>query len=432
MARSVLGAAVALLLCVFLLASAFGAFPEQPGADFYQFWGVPVAKSVSGTSRSPYVDPPAYAATLNAMSDASSSGKLHAANALRRSLEPMGTPFLYAAFAILPQDYESAQAIFVTLLYLGAGFGVFALARLRGVDFRWAVCVALAVELTFAPFMVDVRAANVNSLQLAVIAALMWIAAKDVRTGNAPMDGLFIGALALFVAFKPNTLWIAVALAIQFGLVRGKRAFVAGIGWAALLSIVAVAIGAIYFDNISVWQEWMGLAERMQGRLPLTLEEGNESLAMWLARHGGSYGALGYGAVLGLALLLALALAMSATGRRSDLLWPTAKRAFSSPWFAASVGVLFTFATSPLVWSHYFVLALIPIVWLAGRGGVTGVGTWGAAICYLALARETIGLLVSGGHMATLYAMTMLSWVVLVPGTLAYAAEQRREIEAAA
>ena len=432
MARSVLGAAVALLLCVLLLASAFGAFPEQPGADFYQFWGVPVAKSVSGTARSPYVDSPGYAATLNAMSDASSSGKLHAANAMRRSLEPMGTPFLYAAFAVFPRDYESAQAIFVTLLYLGAGFGVFVLARLRGLDFRWAACVALAVELTFAPFMVDVRAANVNSLQLAAIAALVWISAKNVRTGSSLVDGLFVGVLAVFVIFKPNTLWIAVALAIQFGLARGKRAFIAGIGWAALLSIAAIAIGAVYFDDSSVWQEWMGLAGRLEGRLPLTLEEGNESLAMWLSRHGGAYGALGYGAMLGVVLLLALALAMSATGRRSDLLWPTAQRAFSSAWFAASVGVLFTFATSPLVWSHYFVLALVPILWLAGRDGTTGVGTWGAAICYLALARGTIDLLVSGGHMATLYAMTMLSWVALVPGMLSYAAQQRREIEAAA
>ena len=432
MARSVLGAAVALLLCVLLLASAFGAFPEQPGADFYQFWGVPVAKSVSGTARSPYGDSAGYAATLNAMSDASSSSKLHAANALRRSLEPMGTPFLYAAFAVLPRDYESAQAVFVTLLYLGAGFGVFALARLRGLDFRWAVCVALAVELTFAPFMIDVRAANVNSLQLAVIAALVWISAKNVRTGNMLVDGLFVGVLALFVIFKPNTLWVAVALAIQFGLARGKRAFIAGIGWAALLSIAAIAIGAVYFDNSSVWREWIDFAERLEGRLPLTLEEGNESLAMWLSRHGGAYGALGYGAIVGFALLIALALAMSATGRRTDLLWPTAKRAFSSPWFAASVGVLFTFATSPLVWSHYFVLALVPILWLAGRDGMTGVGTWGAAICYLALARETIDLLVSGGHMATLYAMTMLSWVALVPGTLAYAAEKRRELEATA
>jgi hypothetical protein len=432
-ARSVLGVVVALVLCVFLLASAFEAFPEQPGADFYQFWGVPTAKRMMAAHdafESPYVSAEEYAENLNHLSDRYGSRKLRSANALRRTLEPMGTPFLYATFSLFPEDYDSAQAIFVTLLYLGAGVGVFALARLRGLSFHWAACVAFAVELTFAPFMVDVRAANVNSLQLALIAVLVWMAAKNVRTGNAFVDALFLGVLAPLVIFKPNTLWIAAALALQYGLSRGARQFLGGVGMAAALSIISIAIGSAYLGTSS-WTEWLGLAGRMQAGLPLSLEEGNESIAMWLSRHGGAYGAVGYGAILGLLLLLVLALAMSANGKRSDLLWPTAKRAFCDPWFAASVGVLLTFATSPLVWSHYFVLALVPIAWLLGRDGMTGVGTWGAAICYLALARGTIDVLVSGGHMAALYAMTMLSWIALVPGMLAYAAQQRLTVEVA-
>jgi len=433
-ARSVLGAVVALALCVLLFASAFEAFPEQPGADFYQFWGVPMGKRLMAahdSHQSPYVNPEGYASELNGAVQFSRSEKLHAANALRRTLEPMGTPFLYAVFAVFPDDYDAAQAIYVALLYLGAGFGVFALARLRGLSFRWAACVAFAVELTFAPFMIDVRAANVNSLQLALIAALVWIAARDFRVGNPLAEGLFLAVLAPLVIFKPNTLWIALALAIQFVLTRDRRTGLAGIGLALLSSVVALAIGAAYFGSTSTWGEWLGFARRLQSELPLTLEQGNESIAMWLSRHAGTYGAAGYGVILGLALLVAFALAMTAMGRRTDLLGATAKRAFSSPGFAASVGVLFTFATSPLVWSHYFVLALVPILWLVGRDGIRGVGTWGAAICYLALARETVDLLVAGGHMAVLYAITMLSWIALVPGTLGYAVEQRRSLEAA-
>jgi hypothetical protein len=429
MARSALGALVALGLCVFLLASAFGAFPNQPGADFSQFWGVAAAKSVSGTTRTPYADPSEYFATLNAMGE--SSPKLREANALRGRLEPTGTPFFYAAFAIFPLDYEAAEAIFVTLLYLATGFGVFVLARLRGLDFRWAASVAFAVELTFTPFMIDVRAANVNSLQLGAVALLVWIAAKNLRTGNRFVDGLFLAALAPIVFFKPNTVWIALALAIQFGLSRGRSALVAGFGGAVILSIAAFVAGAVCFGGVSAWSEWLGYDAWAAG-LPLTLEQGNGSIAMWLARNSGAHGALGYGALLGLVLLVALALAMTAVGRRTDLLWPTAKRAFASPWFAASVGVLLMFATSPLVWSHYLVLALVPIIWLFGRDGVKGVGTWGAIVCYLVLTRQAIDFLASSGHMAILYAITMLSWLALVPGTLAFAAEQRRSLEAAA
>ncbi len=66
------GAVEALLAAgVYLLASAFQAFPDQAGADFYQFWGVPVAKKISGTSQTPYVDAAGYAGALNAFSDRS-------------------------------------------------------------------------------------------------------------------------------------------------------------------------------------------------------------------------------------------------------------------------------------------------------------------------------------------------------------------------
>ncbi len=434
MARSILGAVVALALCVLLFASAFEAFPEQPGADFYQFWGVPVGKRLLATHdslESPYANPQRYASELNGAVQFSRSEKLHAANALRRTLEPMGTPFLYAVFAVFPEDYDAAQAIYVTLLYLGAGFGVFALARLRGLSFRWAACVAFAVELTFAPFMIDVRAANVNSLQLALIAALVWIAARNVRLGNPFVDGLFLAVLAPLVIFKPNALWIAMALAVQFVLTRDRRTAMVGIALGALSSVVTLAIGAVYFGSATTWSEWLSFARKLEAELPLTLEQGNESVAMWLSRHAGTYGAAGYGMILGCVLLLAFALAMTSMGRRTDLLWPTAKRAFANAWFAASVGVLLTFATSPLVWSHYFVLALVPILWLVGRDGIKGAGTWGAVICYVVLARGVVDLLVTGGHMTTLYAITMLSWVALVPGTLGYAIEQRRSLEAA-
>ena len=431
MARSVLGAIAALALCVIVLAGAFEAFPYQPGADFYQFWGVPVAKRLSGSGHTPYVDPAGYAATLNALSDASSSGKLHAANALRRTLEPMATPFLYAAFAIFPADYDAAHAIFVTLVYSSAALGVMALASLRGLGFRMALCAAFAMELTFAPFMLDVRAGNINSLQLALIAAWVLAAGRNASTGRPWGDALLLGILAPFVIFKPNTVWIAAALAVQFALARGRQELLRGIGVGVVMAAAAFAIGAGYFGSASAWPEWLSLAGSMEKGLPLSPEQGNESLALWLARHGGTYGALGYGALIGAALLLLLLLAFTSMGRRIDLLLPTAKRAFSSPGFAASVGVVLTFATSPLVWAHYFVLALVPIAWLVGRDGWRGAGTWGAVLCYAALARVTIDFLVAT-HTAWLHAITMLSWVALVPGLLAFAAEQRRSVEAAA
>jgi hypothetical protein len=141
---------------------------------------------------------------------------------------------------------------------------------------------------------------------------------------------------------------------------------------------------------------------------------------------------VGYGVILGIALLGSVFLALTATGRHAHLAIPTAKRVFANPWFAASLGVLLTFATSPLVWSHYYVLALVPIAWLVGRDGRWGVATWGAAICYLALAHVTINAFLSAGLSALLSSLTMICWIALVPGLLAYVREQRLAIEKAA
>jgi len=85
------------------------------------------------------------------------------------------------------------------LLYAAAGAAVFALARLWGMAAWPSVCVALLVLLTSNPFAQDVRSGNVNSLQLALVVALVAVSARRRFTGNDWVDGLFMGALALMV-----------------------------------------------------------------------------------------------------------------------------------------------------------------------------------------------------------------------------------------
>ena len=109
------GFAIALVLAAFLAAQGWAGSASRFGIDFYQFWGVPVAKSVSGTRVTPYVDVPGYSGALNALSEASASAKLRGANRYRHTLEPMGTPFLYASFALFPLDYDSAHGLFAEL-----------------------------------------------------------------------------------------------------------------------------------------------------------------------------------------------------------------------------------------------------------------------------------------------------------------------------
>jgi len=418
-------AAGAAVLALLLGMSAFGGFARQQGIDFYQFWGVPLARESGNLQATPYTDGAAYARVLNAMADASPSEKLREANRQRRSLEPMATPLLYAAFAGFPADYERAQALFAVIQYAAAWAAVFILARLCSVPPWPAACIAFFVLLTFNPFAQDVRVGNVNSLQLLALATLVGVSSRKLFTGNDWVDGLFLGSLVLLVAFKPNTPWIAAALAIHFFAVRGARAFTIGAIEGAVLGLAAFAIGAWYMGGAHAWIEWLDLARGMDGSaMALPYERGNLSLAMLLGRASPALGSKGYGIALAAALALALVAAM-AMGRRATGWGACARRAFSDPWFAASLGILFTFATSPLVWPHYHMMLLVPIAWLLTRAGSCRICAWGAALCFIVLSRAVIDPLVWMRMFELLQALTLLSWAALLPGVFVYAREAR-------
>jgi len=71
-------------------------------------------------------------------------------------------------------------------------------------------------------------------------------------------------------------------------------------------------------------------------------------------------------------------------------------------------------ATSPLVWPHYHVLALVPIAWLlAGHGGRFGIVC--GALAVVALASPVIDLLVTD-HFALVRLMTLFCWLPLAAG----------------
>ncbi len=420
------GPLVALILAAILFARAAESYPYQFGVDFYQIWGVPTAHRL--VSASPYVDSVGYARALNAIADASDSAKLKSANRLYRdTLVPMATPFYNAVFAFVPESYERARLLHTVLLFLAAGLGVFLLARLRGVSLWPSLWIALLVEITFNPFLQDVRVGNVNSLQLLYVAAMLHVAVKALYSRSAVVESLYLGSLAAFVIFKPNTLWIALALAIHYGVARGMRRFALGAVAALVVGLLALACGAWFFHDASVWSDWLRCPQGMNhGVLSPSFVPGNQSLSLALARRSMSYGPLGYSMIIGAVLAMAFFLALSPGGRRGADILAAAAKCFSDPWFAVSAGVLLTFATSPMVWPHYHLVSLVPIFWMARLDHPRSVGTWGAALCYAVLSTPLIALLVGWGWFGILDMLTFLSWTLLLPGMLAYVARSSR------
>ncbi len=417
-AARVVGALAAIVLAAYLALVTVAAFPHQLTADFYQFWGIAAAHKASSIDATPYSDPGAYARVLNATADASPSEKLRAANELRRELDPTGTPLFYATFALLPSDYDTAQALFVVLLHTCALAGSFAIARLRGFGTIASACIAAGIGLVFTPFIVDVNVGNVNSLQLACIAA--WLAfASHHNPDRRRLEIIVIGLLAVFVAYKPNTLFIAAGFATWYFLVARRSDFRVAARVAAAFALASWVAGAWYFGDASAWSEWTRYARRLAGVDPsIVFESGNQSLAMWLARHARSQSPGMFGLAIGFALTVAVVVAAAGPKREPARALAGLRAAFSDPFFAASFAILLTFAVSPIVWIHYLVFALVPMLWLVrGHGRIA---TIGAVVAFLAMSRPAIDFLGSAGLARLIEPVTLLSWLALVPGLLSF------------
>ena len=146
---------------------------------------------------------------------------------------------------------------------------------------------------------------------------------------------------------------------------------------------------------------------------------------MILSRASPALCSAAWGLVMAAALAMALLMAFSDRGRDGPGALAAARRAFANPWFAASVGIVFTFATSPLVWPHYYVLALVPMAWLLAADSSCRACRWGAVVSYLALSRLAIDPLVGLQAYGVLQFLSVTAWLALLPGILAHAQAAR-------
>jgi hypothetical protein len=399
-------------------------YPHHWSMDLYHPWGFNLAKE-SMPGANPYAQTQRFGEFLDRTALASSSEALRWVRDFwewrsPNKIEPTGTPFYYAVHGLLPADFDLAHLLYSVAQYLAAALSVFLLARLRGAGALPALCAAALVVATFNPFVQDLRVANVNSLQLLFIAALLWIAAKRWYDTYPLVDRLYLAALAVFLVFKPNTIFIAAALALHYAVARGPRRFVTGAAIAAVPALLAAAYGAWFFGGAQSWIDWLRYTQGANGgTLMYSSNKGNVALAVMLAEQSMAYGAVGYGILIGLGLAVALLAAVSDVGRRPERVVPALRALFADPVGAASLGVLFTIGMSPLLWPHYFMFALIPMAWVMRADGRWDAAAWCALASYLLFSRLVLGPLTSANLVGVVYSVMFFAWVPLIPALLA-------------
>lgn len=361
-----------LLAVVVVLNALFVSWTEakkHPGVDFLVYWSV--AQSVSDGEVDDVYSPAGGARLTEQIATRAANPYLpprqRQASELvvqfeQNSVDVVATPFLFTALSLWEHgDYERDLSLFALSSLLLFALAVLGLSRAFGFGPVAAAFFLTLFTLGFGAYSSDVRVANINQIQLASVALVLWLLRKP---------GLYreVGAgvvLGMSVMFRPSLVLAALLLAAVWLVNRHFGKTVRVFAGTAAGAVLAVGISAVYFGTLACWSGWLRAAP---GLLGSKAERGKGSL---------DYGNYGLVAVLrsvssidaSVAVLLVLlgAFAFAAwrgRGHPTPVLREGEDPMFFQTAAAVSLGLAFVLLGSTLVWYHYMVMA-IPAVLLA-------------------------------------------------------------------
>lgn len=377
------------ILCMILLGFAvvqtFMEYTAAPGIDFYHFWGVAKAQQFSNFQLgSPYLQAEQYAEVLNSFTLTVSDQLLREANNYRQSLSLTGTPLGYWVFAGLPQSYSAALLGFrwLQLVAFLTAVLILTLYYLR----RWTIALifSLVLALIYFPLFFDLRVGNLNALQFWLMAVTL-VLVERLSAGN-DRDRTWLmsggaGCLIVFsILFKVNVLLMALALLISLQRSLRPRQFGATLAAGGGLGLVLLALPGVFFHAGGVWLDWFSaLAAGGKSLAGRAVEAGNFSTPVQISQN---YGISLTAATIAVAVLLVVSLGMSLVRRPQGAILPAAgarlQAGLRQPSLLLAIATVATLALSPLVWPHYYILSLLPAIWLLltdekpGYGLLTG------------------------------------------------------------
>lgn len=394
------------------LLSAGASVRPETSVDFYQFWGVGAARAAAPVPP-PYAEPEPTRRALDALFAAETDPGLARLHRQRiAQFEPFGSPLLYTAFALLPMDYGFALQLFRAAQLAAFGLGVVWLVTSTGIGLAGALLAVAILALAYRPFGDDLFTANLNAIQLAAVVAAGTATAR-IGVGSTKRGApLLLAALVGLASLKANLALVCGVL----GLIVVARTWpeLRARAVAIFVACLLVLVGApmLYFRSAGVWLAWLRFAffddpRRLQD---YSVGSGNASMPRWLFEQTGLDPLLGVGVILG---VLAVSVALGGVGRRA------ARRLASTPLDALSLAIVVTLAIWPLVWFHYFVLALVPILRLLLSRPRSEAARVLAAVTLVIYSAAYLPLAVRAGLYPWLPGLWALTWIPLWMGWLA-------------
>jgi len=349
---------------------------KAPGVDFYQFWAVIKARQlISKDLKSPYPASKQYANCLKIYTDRSSSPLLKEANRIRSNLDLTGTPFLYSIFIILPKNYESALFLYRLIQAVVFIASVILLALTYKENFLPFMAFALLLIVVYEPISQDIWMGNLNAIQFGIL-SLLAVLALRIKSATEDKDKIiagiiFVCGLVFFNMLKPNYVLVFLFLMAFLWKTLKTRLFLLTTAAGAIFGILLAAIPCFLFNSVWIWLDWWYQLQRLRAdslKSLYAIEEGNFSTPLLLSKIldiKTEYCFLLTGFFL--VLTLATAVCIRIPSRKENII----KRfltgtsfIFQYPMLCISIGLIITMALSPLIWMHYFVILLLPAIWM--------------------------------------------------------------------
>ena len=334
---------------------------SSPGIDLFRFWAIgAVHKAYPGQLGSPYLAPDEYAAALKQLLAVTEQTVLARIANVSLPFDLTATPLLYYMHALAPADYLTFLTRYRLVQIASAWIAVSIIGMTRSGHWIFPLIFAALLCLAYDPLLLDVNVGNTNALQLLAMTCVTVLLTKLRHLHRFSQVGIVL-MLAVILLFKP-TLTLSALLLIW--VVFGKMTPVGRVTWAfgvALSTVLLALLPCLYFGTWGVWLDWYRELTSNALRISYPMSAGNFSTTSYLAKELNvtillAAAAIGGGLLCTIGLLLPRSVwfpTLSADANGGHRLY-----------LAVSFGLIVTLALSPLVWQHYLVLLLFPVVYL--------------------------------------------------------------------
>ena len=352
------------LLAFFCLVRAWNYGQASRGIDFYQFWAVgqEISQEKKINIYSDDIRRSLGSEFLEKAQDSKSLRFILAAD-YRKTLQTYSTPFLYSLFGIFSsKDYDRAYTIYQFICMACMVFTILMLSKLLRLTFVFSMLFLVFLTSCFEPYFSDLRVANVNQIQLGLLVLFLWFQSRyDWKTHNF-LGGIVLGSL---IMFKPNLMFLILMLSISWLINRRFKKMILAYTGIAISVIVAVIFSSIIFGSMQCWFDWLKAGISIAPGIT-TVGLGNYAFSRLIMDCFGmdltKYLITVLVSITALFIWLGSQKELSENRRNpnSDLF---------NDILIVSAGCLIYLLSAPLVWLHYYMLAVPSAIFMLRPAG---------------------------------------------------------------